>query len=685
VPAPHPEREAVMASDNVRGTRAGNDNDAEARCIALVGPFAAGKTSLLESLLFACGGVSRRGSVDDGTALGDFAPEARARRMSVEPVFAGCSFLGSRFHFIDCPGSVEFQQAMHDVLPLADAAVLVCEPDPAKAALLAPYVRALDDAGVPYWLFINKIDRARGRIRDLLPVLQPVVQRPLVLRQVPVREGERITGYVDLASERTWRYRADGPSQQIDLPLDARDREQFARGEMLERLADFDDHLMEELLNDTAPETAEVYADLALELQRRQIVPVLLGSGLQGGGVFRLLKAMRHEAPDAAMTAQRLGIASGAAVARTLHGPQGRLSLLRLFGAGLREGGMLGGQKAGALFRVQGSEIVKAQSAGPGDVVAVAKLEGFGAGDRVDGARRPAPPAPEPVYALAVSTARREDEVKLTEALARLVDEDRSLSFGQDSELHQLLLRGQGEIHLACAIARLASRFGLKLVTAPAQVPYRESIRRSATVRGRHKRQSGGHGQFGDVVLEIAPLPRGEGFRFDNRIVGGVVPKQYIPGVEAGVRDAMLKGPLGFPVVDVAVALTDGSYHSVDSSDMAFRTAGRIGMQDGLAQCGPVLLEPLCAVSIHAPSEHNARINAIVAARRGQLLGFDGREGWPGWDTVQALMPMAELTDLIVELRSATQGAATYTARFERMQELTGRTADQVLAAHRAA
>jgi elongation factor G len=679
-----------MANDNAKINQV-NGGTRAARCIALVGPFASGKTTLLESLLFACGAIGRRGSIAQGNTIGDASPEARARQMSVEPNIASADFLGDRFNFVDCPGSIEFQQATLDILHVADAAVLVCEPEPAKAAALVPFVKALNDAGLPFWVFVNKLDRAQVLIRDLVTALQPVIGRPLVLRQVPLREsggreGERIVGYVDLASERAYRYRSDGPSQQIDLPLEARDREQFARGEMLEKLADFDDHLMEELLSDVTPEKAEVYADLAGELQRRQIVPVMLGMATQGGGVFRLLKAMRHEAPFPAATAERLKLAGGGmAVGRVLYGPQGRLTLGRVFGTAMKEGAILAGQKAGGFFRVAGAEVAKAPGGEPGDLVAVAKLEKIGAGDLIDGGvRTGAPPAP-PVYSLAVSTARKEDEVKLTEALTRLTDEDRSLSYEQIAETHQLVLRGQGEIHLAVALARLASRYGLKLATEPTQIPYRETIRQTAKVRGRHKRQSGGHGQFGDAVLEIAPLPRGEGFRFDNRIVGGVVPKQFIPSVEAGVKDAMIKGPLGFPVVDVTVALTDGSYHSVDSSDIAFRTAGRIGMQEGLAQCASVLLEPICAVDIHCPSEHNARVNAIVSARRGQLLGFDAREGWPGWDTVQAHMPMAELGDLIVELRSATQGSATYVARFERMQELMGRAADQIVTAHQAA
>jgi elongation factor G len=260
------------------------------------------------------------------------------------------------------------------------------------------------------------------------------------------------------------------------------------------------------------------------------------------------------------------------------------------------------------------------------------------------------------------------------------MEEDISLRLDHVQDTHQMILWGQGEMHLRVSLERLKRKSGIEALTRPRQVPYRETIRRAATIRARHKKQSGGHGQFGDVVLEIAPLPRGEGFRFDERIHGGVVPRQFIPSVEIGVRDYLQSGPLGFPVVDVAVTLTDGSYHTVDSSDMAFRQAGRLAMAEGLPQCQPVLLEPIMHVRIAVPSDATSRINAIIPQRRGQILGFDAREGWPGWDVVEARMPEAEMQDLIVELRSATAGVGTFTASFDHLAELTGRLADQVLA-----
>jgi elongation factor G len=290
------------------------------------------------------------------------------------------------------------------------------------------------------------------------------------------------------------------------------------------------------------------------------------------------------------------------------------------------------------------------------------------------------------VLAIAIAAKERKDDVKLGQALAKCTDEDPSLTVIHNPETHEVVVWGQGEMHLRVATERLADRFGIAIERRRPSVGYRETIRKPIVQRGRHKKQSGGHGQFGDVVLDIKPLPRGSGFQFNETIAGGVVPRQFIPSVEIGVQDFLQKGPLGgFPVVDVSVTLTDGSYHSVDSSDMAFRQAGRIGMSEGMPRCSPVLLEPIMEVTIAVPNEATARINGMIPQRRGQILGFDAREGWPGWDIVRAQLPESEMGDLIVELRSATAGVGTFTAKFHHLAELTGRLADNVLAAHKAA
>jgi elongation factor G len=290
-----------------------------------------------------------------------------------------------------------------------------------------------------------------------------------------------------------------------------------------------------------------------------------------------------------------------------------------------------------------------------------------------------------PVLALAVSAKERKDDVKLGQALHKLLEEDPSVTVVHNPEAQEVVLWGQGEMHLRVATERLADRFGVALVSRKPSVGYRETIRKGIVQRGRHKKQSGGHGQFGDVVLDVKPLPRGSGFTFDDQIKGGVVPNNYIPSVEEGVVDGLKHGPLGFPVVDVAVKLVDGSYHTVDSSDMAFRTAGRIGIVEALPQCNPVLLEPIHLVEIVCPSDATARMNAILSGRRGQILGFDTREGWDGWDVVKAMMPESEIGDLIIEVRSATAGVGAFTFKFERMSELTGKPAEQIVAARKAA
>jgi elongation factor G len=346
--------------------------------------------------------------------------------------------------------------------------------------------------------------------------------------------------------------------------------------------------------------------------------------------------------------------------------------------------------RVGGIFVLRGDTQTKLADAVLGDTVALGRLEGVITGETLSDAKNGASAKVEieqlkPVYSLAIAAADRKDEVKLTAALAKLREEDPSLGFVQDGELHEMMLNGQGEIHLKVAVEKLESKYGLKLRTHTPHVPYKETIRKGKSQRGRHKRQTGGHGQYGDVVVEIRPLPRGSGFVFVDKIAGGVVPRQWIPSVEKGVAEYLKTGPLGFPVVDVSVTLVDGSYHTVDSSDAAFQMAGRLAMQEGMPDCAPVLLEPIMRVHIHVPNDATAKVNAIVSGRRGQLMGFDVREGWKGWDTIQAQMPHSELHGLIVDLRSLTQGVGTFETEFDHLAELTGRLADHVVAAHRTA
>ena len=668
------------------------------RAVALVGPFGSGKTTLLESILMLTGAVQRKGSVAQGNTVGDFTAEARARQMSVEVNCATTKYLDENFTFLDCPGSIEFLQDALNILPGVDAAVVVCEPDSGKVQMLKPFLKRLGDARIPHFLFVNKLDKATGNVRDLLTSLQEASDKPLLMRQIPIMDATSITGFVDLALERAFVYREHAEPEIIELKGEAQDEEKQARYQMLEKLADFDEHLMEELLSDIEPLRDEVFEDLSKELAQGLVVPVLLGSSERDNGVHRLLKALRHEVPDVATTAARLGIKAGGdavvQVLKTVNGSHGKLSLARVLTGALKDGAVLHGRegndaRVAGMFALKGDAQTKLADAKAGETVALGRLEGVATGDMLSTSKAALPKFSieqlDPVYELAIETTDRKDEVKLTAAIHKLQEEDPSLHFRQDAELQQMTLAGQGEIHLKVAVERLHSKYGLRVTAHQPKVPYKETIRKPVRQHGRHKRQSGGHGQFGDVHVEIAPLPRGSGFVFEDKIKGGVVPRQFIPSVEKGIVDYMKEGPLGFPLVDFTVALVDGSYHSVDSSDAAFQTAARIAMQEGMQNCSPVLLEPVMHVRIHVPNDATSKVNQVVSGRRGQLLGYDARDGWKGWDTVEAQMPLSELHGLIIDLRSLTQGVGTYEMKFDHLAELTGRLADQVVQQRKAA
>src|SRR5918993_1359986 len=647
------------------------------RCIAIVGPFQSGKTTLLEAILERTGAISRAGRVANRDSVGDASAEARAHAMSIEPNVATVNFLGESLTFVDCPGSTEFLHEMRNITPVCDAAIVVCEADERKIPALEIILRELEEADIPRFLFINKIDTASQRIRETLALLQQASRTPLLLRQIPLWKDGIAVGFIDLALERAFIYREHAPSEIVDLPEGELPREKEARFAMLERLADYDDELMEELISEIEPPRDQIFDDLSKELRERHVVPALIGSAERGNGITRLLKALRHEAPTLTETRARLGISEeGAPLAqalKTLHqGQGGKLSIARVMRGTFHEGdtvvGSRGGEgRIGSLLTMVGSTTVRKAEAVAGDTVGFGRLEGIATGDsfasgkaRPEGILSVAPP--EPVYAVALKVKDRKDDVRLSSALAKITEEDPSLVIETRPEMGEIRLHGQGEMHLRVAVEKLASRFQVGVETAKPRVAYCETIKLPAAARGRHRKQTGGHGQFGDVMIEIK-----------------LVPRQYIPSVETGVRDALKCGPLGFPVVDLAVSLTDGSYHTVDSSDAAFQAAARLALAEALPKAKPVLLEPVLSVEITIPSEALSKATGLVSGRRGQILGYDSRPGWPGWDVLNAMIPESEIGDLIVELRSATAGVGTFSTRFDHMAEMSGRPADAVM------
>ncbi len=642
------------------------------RAIALIGPYGSGKSTLFEALMAEAGAPLKRSG------------DARSRTMSTELRLGHCTYLGDRWSILDCPGSLEFAFDAACALSAVDLAVVVCEPAADRASSLPLLLRELDESGLPHFIFVNKIDSLAGSVRDMLAGLQIHSKHPLLLRQIPIREDEAVVGFVDVVAERAYRYRAKQSSELIELPAAMREPEKEALAGLTEALADQDDALMEKLLEDEIPTSAEIYQHLRKDQAAGAIVEVLLGSAAQGHGIARLWKALRHDAPDSRVTAARHGIAAGdqalVQIFKTVQA--GKLAYGRIWRGALRDGASFDGVRVGGVSRFVSGEPARTPQADAGELVALGRLEGIATGavlgDAGAGASLPFPAPPAPLYALAVAAKDRKDDVKLSSALHKLVEEDPSLSLEHNSETGDMLLMGRGEIHLNAAIERLAAVYNLQVAVGAPRIAYKETIRQGGLAAFEFKRQTGGHGQFADVKLEIEPRPRGAGFLFTDKIVGGAVPRQYIPAVRDAAEEAMLKGPFGYPVVDVGVALVDGSFHAVDSSEMAFKTATRMAVGEGLAKAEPVLLEPIDHVTVSVPNSFTAAAQRLLSGRRGQILGYMEKPGWPGWDDVEALAPAAELHDFIIELRSDTMGLGSFQRRFDRLAEARGQAPDRI-------
>ncbi len=661
------------------------------RNVAIVGSYSSGKTTLLESILSVTQAIDRKGTIKDGNTVGDSSPEARDRGMSVEVSVANAKHQDIDLTFLDCPGSVEFARETYDALVGAGVAVVVCEPLLDKILTLAPLLKFLDDWEIPHLIFINKIDRGFFDYQEVLQALTEASSRPLVPQQYPIHQNEQCIGYIDLITEQAYHYHPQSPADPVALPPELAELEQTARGEMLETLADFDDRLLEELVEEIEPPQTEILQDLKQELTADTIVPVFFGTAELDYGVRPLLDALVKEAPSPVDTSRRRGLDiessenTIAQVLKTYFTTQGgRLSLVRVWQGELTDGMTLNGERVSGIYRLMGQQQIPVQRAAVGEIVALNRLENAATGDTLSDSPQSISALSRagkiaPVYALAIAPEKRKDEVKLSSALNKLLIEDPSLHWEQHGDTREVILWGQGEVHLQVTLARLRRKYNLPMSTRPPQIPYRETIRRGTTSHGRYKHQSGGHGAFGDVYLDIKPLDRGRGFEFHQTIVGGVVPKQYIPGVETGVREYLQQGPLGFPVVDVDVTLTNGSYHSVDSSEQAFKQAARIAMNEGMSQCSPVLLEPILEITVSVPNEFTSKALQLVTGRRGQILGYDRLTGWRGWDSISGYLPQAEMHDFIIELRSLTLGMGFFSWKYDRLQEVPERLAKEIL------
>ncbi|HTX58474.1 MAG TPA: elongation factor G [Verrucomicrobiae bacterium] len=665
---------------------------ARLRNVAFVGAHHAGKTTLVEAVLAHCGAIGRRGSIADGTTVTDHEPEDVAHAQSTTVAFAHATADGIDMTIVDCPGFIDFFEETKNALAGADAAVVVVEADPGRVVHTQGLVDYLESMRLPHLFVVNKMDRPGADFPATLAALQAAYGRHVVAEQWPLGSAEHFAGYVDLAEMRARRY--DGDQERDDaIPGDAQAAVAKAHGELLEAMADFDDHLMEELLEGIEPALDEIERDLCEECAHDQIVPVLCAAGGPGAGVAALVRAMEKWFPSPAdapkVDAEGRAIASepnAPVVARVIktaiHPQSGKLSVVRVLSGTLKSDATLtnvskGDEKvrSGGLYRLQGKKQEAIPETGPGAIVAIARLDTVCTGDVLTSNGHkvllPRVPASEPVFAAAIKPKERIDEAKISTMLARIVDEDPSLRLQRADVTHELLLLGAGEQHVSIAVERLARKYKVEVEVAPPTIPYTETITGGTEVHSRYKHQTGGHGQFADVWLRFEPRPRGSGFTFEDKIVGGVVPRQFIPAVEKGLREALLHGPSGFPVTDLHVTLFDGQYHDVDSSEQSFKTAASMGFREAIPKCNPVVLEPIVHVSVLVPTAYTSTVIQQLTGKRGQILGMNSSDK-AGIDVVEAYVPQVELSRYITELRTATQGLATYSWRHERYDPVPG-------------
>lgn len=662
------------------------------RNIAFVGPHHSGKTTLVEAVLARCSAIGRRGSIADGTTVTDHEPEDVAHAQTTTVGFAHCTCDDIDVSIVDCPGFVDFFEETKTALSGVDAAVIVVEADPSRIVQTQALLGYLEARRMPHCFVINKLDRPGADFDATLAALQSAYGRHVVAEQLPIGIAESFAGYVDLAEMKARTFDGDREHDSA-VPGDALERAQAAHATLLEAMADFDDHLMEELLEGIEPPVDEVEKDLCDECAHDQVVPVLVAAGATGAGVSALVRAMakwfpspadapQHDAEGRPIAPDPNGPVVARVIKTTIHPQSGKLSIVRILSGTIKADATLtnisqNGERvrSGGLYRLQGKKQDAISQAGPGSIVALARLDTVATGDTLTSNGHkvllPRLDRNEPSFAVAIKPKERIDEAKISQMLGRIVDEDPSLRLQRAEITNELLLLGSGEQHVTIAVERLSRKYKVDVETHPPQIPYQETITSGTEVHSRYKHQTGGHGQFGDVWLRFEPRERGAGVSFDEKIVGGVVPRQFIPAVEKGVREALAHGPGGHPVTDIHVTLFDGQYHDVDSSEQSFKTAAGMGVREALPKCGPVVLEPISRVLVEVPTAYTSTVIQQLTGKRGQILGMNPSEK-AGNDVVEADVPQAELARYITELRTATQGLGGFTARHERYDPIPG-------------
>ena len=671
------------------------------RNVALVGHGGAGKTTLAEALLVCSGAITRQGRVEDGNTTTDFDPEEVKRRLSLSVALAPVEHKGHKINLLDCPGYADFIGEVEAALRVADLAVFVVSAVEGVEVQTEAAWKIAAALGLPRMVFVNKLDRERASFDRTLEQLQDTFGAGIAPLELPIGEEDGFRGVADLLTDTAITYDT-GKAVVGPIPDDMEAREHQVHENLVEGIVVGDDDLMERYLEGDVPSPKELEDTLAKGVFAAQVFPVICGSAAKTVAIDRLADFICEIGPSP-MDRPPVTVEAGDTLSEVMCDPSGpplayvwktmadpyvgKVSLFKVLSGTIRPDTVLnnprthGDERLHALFTLRGKDQEQLPDVPAGDIAAVAKLGATTTGDTLapkgTPVRVPPAPAPEPVLSIAIRPRSKGDEDKLMTALHRLQDEDPALVVRRDDETHQTLLAGMGETHLAIVTERLARKFGVEVETEEVQVPYRETITKPADAEGKYKKQTGGHGQFGVAFIKVEPIERGGGFEFVDQIVGGAIPRQFIPAVEKGVAETMARGGVfGFPVVDVKVVLYDGKYHSVDSSEMSFKMAGSIGFQEAMAKAGPVLLEPVSLLEVTVPAAYQGDVMGDLNARRGRVQGTDA--GNDGEQIIVAMVPTSEVQRYAIDLRSLTGGRGRFTVTHDHYDLLPQHLHDKV-------
>ena len=671
------------------------------RNVALISHVGAGKTSLVDAALFDSGAVTRQGKVDEGSSISDYDPDELKRRMSLNTTVLPVEWKNHKINFIDTPGYADFVGEVKAGLRIADAALVVVTAEKGVEVGTELAWQFANERNLPRIVLVNKLDRENTSFDNALKSLRDQFGVKVVPLQVPIGDQSNFRGVVDLVTQKGYTFEGGNKVQEIAIPAELKDSISEYREQLIESAVESDDAIMEKFLEGEELSDEEILSVVKKGTSSGELIPVLCGSASKNIGVQTLLDAIVEYLPSAAEAqqeeAKELGNALALFVFKTAAAQVGTISYFRVYSGTLKPDMHIynvqtkADERIGQLITPRGKLQETATEIPAGDIGAVAKLSNTHTGDTLvsskDVTTSLAPiNFPEPCYTVAVVPKSQADLDKMGNALGRVVEEDRTLRVSRDPETAEVLLSGMGESHLQITIESIKRKYAVDLEAHEQRISYRETIRKKARANGRHKRQSGGHGQFGDVWLEIEPLPMGgeETFIFEDKIVGGVVPGQYIPGVEKGVRESLRRGVIsGNPMLYVKVALVDGKYHPVDSSAQAFEIAASLGMQEAVPLAGPTLLEPVMTATITVPESYMGDVMSDINTKRGRVLGMNSLDN--GMQQIVANVPQAEMLHYATDLRSITQGRGSFTLEFYQYEEVPANVQQEIIAQHKKA